>query len=133
SGLMSESLTTTFSASSTREVVRCRVCGRSLLLGERSIGYFTVSGNGPFDVCELCVPRAARHGLRPQQFTADEVTRSRRNINIFRRFSRKVRTAAPSTRAKRSATPTMLDGRPLGAVPVGTAAIPLALAAFNQS
>ena len=45
-----------------KERVGCRVCGRTLLLGERSRGFFTISGEGPYDVCELCVPRAERFG-----------------------------------------------------------------------
>ena len=164
----------TFSQSSYKERVGCRVCGRTLLLGERSLGFFTISGEGPYDVCELCVPRAGRFGLRPHASTPDEVSAARRSSVIAsasawvravvggrakgpapaaeRRRRRVARDAAPASSQgsaaiaaaqtasaqgrrgrsrRRSAAP--LDPAALGAVPVGTAAIPIALAAFNQS
>lgn len=158
----------TFGTTSSRQFVSCRVCGRTLLLGERSVGFFSANGEGPFDVCELCVPRAHRYGLRPRPSTADEVAHARR-AGAFttmaatlratmsgRRASTSKRTrarhpepvqgsaavaaaaaAAASGSSKRSrrraAAAAPLDPMLLGAVPVGSAAIPVALAAFNQS
>lgn len=104
---------------SAREVVKCRVCGRTLLMGERSIGFFTLNGEGPYDVCELCVPRAGRFGLRSQPSTPDEVSSSSRNRR-FQLFGGRFRRSA-SARSKVSSTP------------VGAAAVPVALAAFNAS
>jgi hypothetical protein len=154
----------TFGTTSSRQYVGCRVCGRTLLLGERSIGFFTPSGEGPYDVCELCVPRAHRFGLRPRPSTPDEVARARRG-NVLRRLTALLgrgsgdrRAARPSRAAatppaaqgsaavaaasasqsgrrgrRRRASAAPLDRAALGAVPVGAAAIPVALAAFNQS
>lgn len=161
----------TFATKNARQVVSCRVCGRTLLIGERSIGYFTTSGEGPYDVCELCVPRAHRYGLRPRQYSAEEIANARRgslvahvgaaarNLVGGRRHARPARrtsldqpvasqgtaavAAAAATptrsgplagmRARRAAAAAPLDPAALGAVPVGAAAIPIALAAFNQS
>jgi hypothetical protein len=151
---------TTFGTTSARQLVSCRVCGRTLLMGERSVGYFTVSGEGPFDVCQLCVPRAHRYGLRPRPSTPDEVARARRGGAVTRflgaartllgaRSERRAATvehahgsAAVAAAAaagtgrrsrRRAAAAAPLDPYALGAVPVGSAAIPVALAAFNQS
>lgn len=147
----------TFGATSSRQMVSCRVCGRTLLLGERSTGYFTASGEGPYDVCELCVPRAHRYGLRPRPSTPDEVARVRagsvasRIIAGISGRSHRTRRATPAPvqgsaavaaaaaagqsrkGRRRRATAPALDSASLGAVPVGSAAIPVALAAFNQS
>lgn len=153
----------TFGTNSTRQFVGCRVCGRTLLLGERSVGFFTPTGEGPYDVCELCVPRAHRYGLRPRPSTADEVARARsgsllgRISGLFggsrsttttpkRRARGRVRSEQPvdqGTAAVAAASAAPGTGRrgkrraaapaDLGAVPVGAAAIPVALAAFNQS
>ncbi|MCW2921259.1 MAG: hypothetical protein JWL76_1133 [Thermoleophilia bacterium] len=157
---------TTFGMTSARQVVNCRVCGRTLLMGERSVGYFTVQGEGPYDVCQLCVSRAHRYGLRPRPSTADEIARAGGGNAVSRlldaarslvgargarKRTRRTETpqahgtaavtaaaaAAASGSGKRSrrravaAAP--LDPYALGAVPVGSAAIPVALAAFNQS
>ena len=151
----------TFGTTSTRQFVGCRVCGRTLLLGERSVGFFTPAGDGPYDVCELCVPRAHRYGLRPRPSTPDEVAGARSG-NLLRRIgglfggtgdrTRRTRTRSPRTaepvaqgtaaiaaaattsgrRGKRRGS-APVDERVLGSVPVGSAAIPVALAAFNQS
>lgn len=148
----------TFGATSARQMVSCRVCGRTLLMGERSVGYFTPSGEGPFDVCELCVARADRYGLRPRPSTADEVSHARRPGTLARiaasMFGRPAAASRPvppvqgsasvaaaaavgqaprSRRLRRAAAASTLDHLALGSVPVGTAAIPVALAAFNQS
>lgn len=151
----------TFGRTNARQLVSCRVCGRTLLMGERSVGYFTANGEGPFDVCELCVPRAHRYGLRSRPSTADEVARASRNGAIKRvksaigaivaGKSRPQRRPAPvvqgsaavaaaqasspngKPRRRRIAATASLDTMSLGAVPVGAAAIPVALAAFNQS
>lgn len=157
-----------FSATSSRDCVGCRVCGRTLLLGERSVGFYTPIGDGPFDVCELCIPRAHRFGLRPRPSTAEEMAHARRSgiVNritgvfagrggILRGGSTRSRrlTAQPEPaqgsaavaaaaaagaagrgrRSKRRAAAAALDQHALGAVPVGAAAIPVAIAAFNQS
>lgn len=74
----------TFDTTTARQFVTCRVCGRTLLMGERSVGYFTVSGEGPYDVCQLCVPRAHRYGLRSNPATPDEVSRARRGGGLAR-------------------------------------------------
>jgi len=164
---------TTFGMTSSRQMVSCRVCGRTLLMGERSTGFFTTSGEGPFDVCELCVPRAHRFGLRPHQSTADEVGRARRagalhkvidSIGAITSGKRvaaaRVRRARPEiepggapgiavvaaqqaagaavgTRRMRrraaAAAAAPMDSFALGTVPFGSAAIPVGLAAFNQS
>jgi hypothetical protein len=155
---------TTFGTTSARQVVGCRVCGRTLLMGERSVGFFTPAGDGPFDVCELCVPRAHRFGLRPRPSTSDEVAQARRGGFMSRvtgmfgerassrqprrrsvqpepsaQGSAAVAAAAAATasgkkrRSKRRVSASPLDQLALGAVPVGAAAIPVALAAFNQS
>jgi hypothetical protein len=156
---------TTFGTTSARQLVSCRVCGRTLLLGERSVGFFTVSGDGPFDVCQLCVPRAHRYGLRPRPSTADEVAGARGGSAVTRMLgavrsllggggSTKRRPARPKPEQahgtaavaaaaaasgsgkrsrRRAAAGAPLDPYALGAVPVGSAAIPVALAAFNQS
>lgn len=148
----------TFDATSSRQAVSCRVCGRTLLMGERSVGYFTVSGEGPYDVCQLCVPGADRYGLRPRPSTPDEVSQARRVGLLTRTITTLSGRREPARRAtapvqgsaavaaaaaaaqsgkgrrrRRSSTPTSLDQTALGAVPVGSAAIPVALAAFNQS
>lgn len=153
----------TFGATSARQMVSCRVCGRTLLMGERSVGYFTASGEGPYDVCELCVPRAHRFGLRPRPSTPDEVARARSRGAFTRilaafagggrsssRSSARTRPVPPvqgsaavaaaaaaaqsgKSRRRRRTGATTLDTASLGAVPVGSAAIPVALAAFNQS
>jgi hypothetical protein len=154
----------TFNTTTSRQCVGCRVCGRTLLLGERSVGFFTPAGDGPFDVCELCVPRAHRFGLRPRPSTAEEVAQARRGSIVSRitgklgersangrsRRRRPVRpepvqgsavaaaaaaadAAGKGRRGKRRAASSALDQLALGAVPVGAAAIPVALAAFNQS
>lgn len=147
----------TFGTTSARQPVGCRVCGRTLLLGERSVGFFTQGGDGPFDVCELCVPRAHRFGLRPRPASADDVVRAHSRgirhrvaalVGGSRPARRTARTSAPdegtaavaaaavaSSRRtrKRRGTAAPLDQQALGAVPVGSAAIPVALAAFNQS
>lgn len=161
-----DSSPTTFGTTSARQVVNCRVCGRTLLMGERSVGYFTVQGEGPYDVCQLCVPRAHRYGLRPRPSTADEIARARRGNAVSRlldatkalvgaggaRSARtRTRAAAPEAHGtaavaaaaaasgsgkrsrRRAAAAAPLDPYALGAVPVGSAAIPVALAAFNQS
>ncbi len=166
-----DSSPTTFGTMSARQVVNCRVCGRTLLMGERSVGFFTVAGEGPYDVCELCVPRAHRFGLRPRPSTADEVARARGGNAVSRlldatrslvgargtRAARSTRTrtsadpapaqgtaavaaAAAATasgsgkrRRRRAVAAAPLDPFALGAVPVGSAALPVALAAFNQS
>lgn len=145
----------TFGTTSARQLVGCRVCGRTLLLGERSVGFFTQAGDGPFDVCQLCVPRAHRFGLRPRPASPDDVARARSG-NLLRRI---VGLVGGSSTPRRQRRPTPADegtaavaaaavaasgrrGRrrrapaaplELGAVPVGSAAIPVALAAFNQS
>jgi hypothetical protein len=159
---------TTFGTTSARQVVNCRVCGRTLLMGERSVGFFTASGEGPYDVCQLCVPRAHRFGLRPRPSTADEVARARRGNAVSKLLdatrslvgSRNARSSRPSVRAaepkahgtaavaaaaaakasgsgrrgrRRAVAAAPLDPYALGAVPVGSAALPVALAAFNQS
>jgi len=133
-------------------------------MGERSVGYFTLAGEGPFDVCELCTTRAHRYGLRPRPSTADEVAQaSRRGVatqiaSAFqglvgsrsdRRGKRPPARAQGTTavaaaaaagdagkgrrgrRAAAAAAP--MDLAALGSVPVGSAAIPVAMAAFNQS
>lgn len=145
----------TFGTTSSRQVVSCRVCGRTLLMGERSVGYFTAAGDGPFDVCQLCVPRAHRYGLRPRPSTPDEVSRARRGSSIARgiasligsRTPRPRRQATQGSAAVAAAAAAAQSGKrrrvrraaakaaPLDpmALPVGTAAIPVALAAFNQS
>lgn len=159
-----------FATTSAREVVSCRVCGRTLLIGERSTGFFTASGEGPYDVCELCVHRAPRYGLRPRPSSAEEVARHRRAGAMARlvgslravvegrrtepRDRRRAKeialqgtaavaaaaAAAPAKpgplagmRARRAAAAAPLDPAALGAVPVGAAAIPIAVATFNQS
>ena len=99
-------------------MISCRVCGRTLLMGERSTGFFTANGEGPFDVCELCIPRADRFGLRPQPSTPDEVSHTSRR---GRRWVLRLPTGA-----RRAA-------RISASAPVGTAALPVALAAFNES
>jgi len=147
---------TTFGTTSARQMVSCRVCGRTLLMGERSVGYFTVAGEGPFDVCQLCVPRAHRFGLRPRPSSPDEVARARSRGAMQRMLgatrsvfgARRTPAAEPHVRGsaavaaraattkrgrRRAATDTPLDPYVLGSVPVGAAAIPVALAAFNQS
>lgn len=148
----------TFGTTSSKQVVGCRVCGRTLLLGERSVGFFTQDGDGPFDVCELCVARAHRYGLRPRPASADDVVRAR-SRSVVRRIgglfgggsaARTARRAVPADEGtaavaaaavnasgrrsrKRRAASAPGDQAALGAVPVGRAAIPVALAAFNQS
>ncbi|MCW2974658.1 MAG: hypothetical protein JWN72_2931, partial [Thermoleophilia bacterium] len=155
-----------------KERVGCRVCGRTLLLGERSRGFFTISGEGPYDVCELCVPRAGRFGLRAYAATPDEVSEARRThviadvtswvraivggrARVTTRVAKSERrrraahdsaggavhgtaavaaaqtAAAGSRRQRRRGGAAPLDPAALGAVPVGSAAIPIALAAFN--
>ncbi len=165
--LQLDSSPTTFGTTSARQLVSCRVCGRTLLLGERSVGYFTVSGEGPFDVCQLCVPRAHRYGLRPRPSTADEVARARGGNAVSRlldstrallgarsaRSRPRSRAAVPEVHGtaavaaaaaaaasgsgrrgrRRAVAAAPLDPYALGAIPVGSAAIPVALAAFNQS
>jgi hypothetical protein len=101
---------------SLNEVVSCRVCGRTLLAGERSIGFFTAAGEGPFDVCELCVPRAGRYGLSNTPSTPGEVTK----VAQRRRWLRIPRRGGSSRLPWRTA-------------PAGVAAIPVGLAAFNGS
>lgn len=166
-----------FANKSAREVVSCRVCGRTLLIGERSVGFFTLSGEGPYDVCELCVPKAGRYGLKTRQSNANEIARANRGslltkvastVRSFidvqestskKKHSRKttsedskvhgtavVAAAAaipkPSgplagfrTRRAKAAVAAVapLDPFALGAVPVGAAAVPISIAAFNQS
>jgi hypothetical protein len=158
---------TTFGTTSARQSVGCRVCGRTLLMGERSVGFFAPNGDGPFDVCELCVPRAHRYGLRSRPSSPDEVARVRR-----RGIGPRVRAALSGSTAggggdarrraaarpeeqsahgsaavaatvanpgngrrgrRRAVSAVSRGAMPLGAVPVGSAAIPIALAAFNQS
>ena len=162
-------------------MVSCRICGRTLLIGERSIGLFTEAGEGPFDVCELCIPKSHRYGLRPYQASAEEVARARSgnamtqlvatmrgvfdgsraarrraDTNSRRRRTRlepehaqgtaavAAAAAAPQPSgplgglrkrraAASAAAAATTDPFALGAVPVGAAAIPIALAAFNQS
>lgn len=99
---------------SLKDVVRCRVCGRTLLAGERSIGFFTDRGEGPFDVCELCAPSAPNFGLRATPSSPDELA-----LRV-----RRGRRWLPRSMRHRLAWRTP---------PVGTAAIPVALAAFNGS
>jgi hypothetical protein len=160
----------TFGTTSYRERVTCRVCGRTLLMGERSTGYFTPVGEGPFDVCQLCVPRAHRFGLRSQPSTPEEIAAARRQgalrqvvsaIGAIVGGSRTARTkvrrrdaepvvhgsaavaaaeAAGSGNSRKSrrrraaaAAAVSMDPTSLTAVPVGSAAIPVAVAAFNQS
>lgn len=109
---------------SVRDVVRCRVCGRTLLLGERSTGCFTHAGDGPFDVCQLCVPTAGRYGLRPRPSTPDEVAREQQRGRA-RIVVRAVRRLVPRLGGAGAASSVM--------PPLGAAAIPVALAAFNAS
>lgn len=148
----------TFGATSARQIICCRVCGRTLLIGERSFGYFTGTGEGPFDVCELCVPRAHRFGLRPHPSTSSEVEHAQRGSRLARirtalgkRRSRSPRVvddvvqgsaavvggdaAVPAgrRRSRRSAVRAATDPAALGTVPAGAAAVPLAVAAFNRS
>lgn len=106
---------------SVRDVVGCRVCGRTLLMGERSTGFFTADGAGPYDVCDLCISRARSYGLRVHPADPDEVAAARR------RRAWKVRIPRPKMR-RTPAAPTAL---PVGAI--GTGAIPAALASFNES
>lgn len=149
----------TFGTTSTRTTLSCRVCGRTLLMGERSVGYFTMGGEGPYAVCELCVPRAHRYGLRPSPSTADEV-RHAHSGGVVARMNSALRgivagrsprrrpapapvqgsaaiaaaAAAGSTgKSRRRRSTAALDPLALGVVPTGAAAIPVALAAFNQS
>jgi hypothetical protein len=105
-----------------RDAASCRVCGRTLLLGERSVGFFTERGEGPFEVCELCVPRAGRYGLRPKPSHPDEVLSSARRRHTLRRLWGRVRRA--------DAVPASVD---LTSAPLGSAALPVALASFNES
>jgi hypothetical protein len=160
-----DSSPTTFGTTSARQLVSCRVCGRTLLMGERSVGFFTVSGEGPYDVCQLCVSRAHRYGLRPRPSTADEIARARggnavsrlldatRSLVGARGARKRARPAAPEAHGtaavtaaaaaaasgsgkrsrRRAVAAAPLDPFALGAVPVGSAAIPVGLAAFNQS
>lgn len=148
---------TAFAATSSHQHVGCRVCGRTLLLGERSIGYFTATGEGPFDVCELCAPKAYRYGLRSQPYSPEEITRTLRGGMALRasRWLRKLvsrsdvkgpsipvvqgsavitaTTQNSKRRSMRRRPQVALDSTTLGTVPVGTAAIGVAIAAFNQS
>jgi hypothetical protein len=170
-----------FANKSARQLISCRICGRTLLIGERSIGLFSEDGEGPYDVCELCTPRAHRFGLRPHQATAEEVANARsgnalahlvatmRSVLDGTRTARR-RDASASKRRREALEPIQaqgtaavaaaaatpqptgplaglrkrraaaaaaanapMDPMALGAVPVGAAAVPFALAAFNQS
>jgi hypothetical protein len=118
-----------FSGTTARETATCRVCGRNLLMGERSVGYFTVQGAGPFEVCELCMTRAQRYGLRPRPSTPDEVMATRRGL---RRIGKRRRLAQAASVLPGAAALTEPE-RDRGPVPTGSAAIPVALAAFNAS
>lgn len=92
-------------------------------MGERSLGFFNQHGEGPFDVCELCAPHAHRYGLRPRPSTPEELTRGRSaNAGRIRRIISKPR--------NRRRTVVAAD---LRATPVGAAAIPVALASFNDT
>jgi hypothetical protein len=106
-----------------REVVRCRVCGRTLLMGEQSLGFFTHQGEGPFDVCELCAPAAHRYGLQPRPSTPEELTQQQasRASGLGKLMSR--------SRNRRQS----VVAANLRSTPVGAAAVPVALACFNST
>lgn len=95
-------------------------------MGERSTGFFTSRGEGPFDVCELCVPRASRFGLRASPSDPDELVRVRRDgarkspLQLMRNF-----------RIRRESR--TLIGSDSSAAPMGAAAVPVAVAIFNES
>lgn len=90
--------------------------------GERSLGFFTERGEGPFDVCELCVDRAGRFGLRARPSSPDELTRRRRRAS-----SGLLRGMFRHRGFGRRKNPSIV------ASAVGAAAIPVALATFNES
>lgn len=70
-----------------RDLVSCRVCGRTLLIGERCTDMYTSSGEGPFHVCDLCIPRAGRYGLRAGlPDVGHEGDRKRRRGSLLRRL-----------------------------------------------
>lgn len=114
-------------------MISCRVCGRTLLLGERSIGFFTAHGDGPFDVCELCATKAHRYGLRPTPISADELGRRRRNRPSLARVSAGARELANRVTKLASRRRRVLEVGTLSTLPMGAAAVPMALARFNES
>ena len=97
-------------------------------MGERSTGFFTVRGEGPFDVCELCLPKAGRFGLRPTPSDPDELVRQGRRTGVSRSLNLFGAVRDGLTSSKRA--PRV---RELQSTPVGAAAVPVALAAFNES
>lgn len=85
-------------------------------MGERSVGCFTVSGEGPLEVCELCLPRVSSFGLSTVPHPPEDLKVQRKRSLFARR--------------PRSKSPAAI---PAASAPAGAAAIPLALAAFNAS
>jgi hypothetical protein len=98
-------------------------------MGERTTGYFTATGDGPFDVCELCAPTARSYGLTPNPVSAEDVQRARSTgtlRGIWQRCAQRLK-RTPKTRA---ATASDVSGV---VAPTGDAAVPVALAVFNES
>ncbi len=100
------------------DAVSCRVCGRDLLAGERTTGMFEPSGHGPYDVCDLCLPHAGSYGLVPEPLPHAEDGPGVRRASLRGMLRRLVR--------RRRTTPE-------GALPVGSAAVPMALRALART
>jgi hypothetical protein len=107
-------------------------------MGERSVGFFTANGAGPYDVCELCTNRAHRFGLRPTPVSTDELRRRKRGrgparavevtLSAARALGQKL--SKLMSRRTRAIAPEALM---LSAMPMGAAAVPLAITRFNES
>jgi hypothetical protein len=121
----------TLGTTSARQFVGCRVCGRTLLIGERSVGFFTQAGEGPFDVCELCVPRAHRYGLRPRPSSPEEIAEARSGGVVRRLRSLLGSGAGKRTRGRRGRTSStrLRRDEPVAA---GSAAVAMAAAAGGR-
>ncbi len=148
-----------FRRKSVKEEVSCRICGRTLLMGEQSLGHFTRTGEGPFEVCLLCEGNAKKFGLTRHFQQVNAVGSGRRSViaraaaKVSQVFSPPADAAAqhtatsnrkaagvlasvasklPQRSSAAEAQSEVLDPVAL-LTAVGTAAIPATVTLFNQS
>lgn len=115
SGLPSVEAGLRYVTTSLNDDVQCRVCGRHLLLGERSTGLFDSMSNGPYDVCDHCLPTAHLHGMASK--SAQAASNGESPTSMLGRLFGRLRTRVGSRQT----------------MTVGDAAIPAAVSRFNNS
>jgi hypothetical protein len=102
------------------DIVKCDVCGRTILKGERTEWYLAPGGHR-HEVCDLCAVRAQHHGWIRESAAGDMPTRAPRSDQGRGVLGRLRRRAAPEpgpTRPPREGPPAE-PPEPSGPEPVG--------------